>query len=54
MWKIEKILADDAARPILGYKVDNTCWDPKVKGVMLQVNSIYNGWRFDNIWIEKK
>jgi peptide/nickel transport system substrate-binding protein len=53
VWKIEKILADDAARPILGYKVDNTCWDPKVKGVMLQVNSIYNGWRFEDIWLDK-
>ena len=53
VWKIEKILADDAARPILGYKVDNTCWDPKVKGVVLQVNSIYNGWRFDDVWLDK-
>ncbi|MFL5001226.1 MAG: ABC transporter substrate-binding protein, partial [Xanthobacteraceae bacterium] len=41
VWQIEKILADDVARPIIGYNVANTCWDPKVKGVLLQVNSIY-------------
>jgi hypothetical protein len=36
VWRIEKILADDVARPIIGYNVANTCWDPKVKGVLLQ------------------
>jgi peptide/nickel transport system substrate-binding protein len=53
VWKIEKILADDVARPIIGYNVANTCWDPKVKGLVLQVNSIYNGWRFDDVWLDK-
>ena len=27
VWEIEKKLADDAARPIIGYNVANTCWD---------------------------
>jgi peptide/nickel transport system substrate-binding protein len=53
VWQIEKILADDAARPIIGYNVDNTCWDPKVKGIVLQVNSIYNGWRFEDAWLDR-
>jgi peptide/nickel transport system substrate-binding protein len=53
VWEIEKKLADDAARPILGYNVANTCWDPKVKGVVLQTNSIYNGWRFEDVWLDK-
>lgn len=53
VWQIEKILADDVARPIMNYNVANTCWDPKVKGLMLQVNSIYNGWRFEDIWLDK-
>jgi len=53
VWKIEKILADDVARPIIGYNVANTCWDPKVKGLVLQVNSIYNGWRFEDVWLDK-
>jgi peptide/nickel transport system substrate-binding protein len=53
VWEIEKTLADDVARPIIGYNVANTCWDPKVKGILLQVNSIYNGWRFEDAWLDK-
>ncbi len=53
VWEIEKTLADDVARPIIGYNVANTCWDPKLKGVLLQVNSIYNGWRFEDMWLDK-
>jgi len=53
VWEIEKTLADDAARPVIGYNVDNTCWDAKVKGIVLQHNSIYNGWRFEDIWLDK-
>ena len=53
VWEIEKKLAEDVARPVIGWNVDNTCWDPKVKGVKLQVNSIYNGWRFEDIWLDK-
>jgi peptide/nickel transport system substrate-binding protein len=53
VWEIEKRLAEDVARPPIGYNVDNTCWDPKVKGVNLQVNSIYNGWRFEDVWLDK-
>jgi peptide/nickel transport system substrate-binding protein len=53
VWEIETKLADDAARPILGYNVANTCWDPKVKGIVLQVNSIYNGWRLEDAWLDK-
>ena len=53
VWQIEKILADDVARPIMNYNVANTCWDPKVKGILLQVNSIYNGWRFEDAWLDK-
>ena len=27
--------------------------DPEVKGIVLQVNSIYNGWRFEDVWLDK-
>jgi peptide/nickel transport system substrate-binding protein len=53
VWQIEKILADDVARPVIGYNVANTCWDGKLKGILLQVNSIYNGWRFEDAWLDK-
>ena len=50
---VVNVWADDVARPITDYNVANTCWDPKVKGVLLQVNSIYNGWRFEDVWLDK-
>ena len=53
LFLLEKALADDVARPITDYNVANTCWDPKVKGVLLQVNSIYNGWRFEDVWLDR-
>ena len=45
--------AEDAARPILGYNVANTCWTPQLKGLVLQTNSIYNGWRFEDVWLDR-
>jgi peptide/nickel transport system substrate-binding protein len=30
-----------------------TCWRPEVKGLNLQVNSIYNGWRMEDVWLDK-
>jgi hypothetical protein len=26
---------------------------PGVKGINLQVNSIYNGWRMEEVWLDK-
>jgi hypothetical protein len=53
VWEVEKKLAEDVARPIIGYNVANTCWDPKLKGLVVQVNSIYNGWRFEDVWLDR-
>ena len=53
VWEIEKNLADDAARPVIGWNVANTCWTPQMKGLVLQVNSIYNGWRFEDVWLDR-
>jgi peptide/nickel transport system substrate-binding protein len=53
VWEIERKLAEDGARPVIVHNLGNTCWDPKVKGVLLQHNSIYNGWRFEDIWLDK-
>jgi peptide/nickel transport system substrate-binding protein len=53
VWEIEKRLAEDGARPVIGSNVANTCWDPRLKGLVLQVNSIYNGWRFEDVWLDK-
>jgi peptide/nickel transport system substrate-binding protein len=51
--QIEKILDEDAARPIILHGVAATCWHPQLKGLVLHQNSIYNSWRFEDIWLAK-
>jgi len=29
------------------------CWDPALKGLTVMVNSIYNGWRMEDVWLDK-
>ena len=53
VWAIEKKLAGDDARPILFYNRVANCWHPQVKGLTLMVNSIYNGNRFEDLWLDK-
>jgi peptide/nickel transport system substrate-binding protein len=53
VWTIEKKLVSDDARPILFYNRAATCWHPQVKGLTLMVNSIYNGNRFEDLWLDK-
>jgi len=51
--EVEKLLVQDAARPVISHNVANTCWHPHLKGLVLQHNSIYNGWRFEDVWLDK-
>ena len=51
--KIEQALLKDAARPPITHGVANTCWAPAVKNLVLQHNSIYNGWRLEDVWLDK-
>jgi peptide/nickel transport system substrate-binding protein len=53
VWAIERKLAEDAARPILWHNRTGTCWQPYVKGYTLMVNSVYNGWRMEDVWLDK-
>ena len=52
VWEIEKRLAEDGARPIIFYPRQATCRHPQVKGMTMMVNSIYNGWRFEDLWLD--
>jgi peptide/nickel transport system substrate-binding protein len=53
VWEIDRRLTEDGARPIL-YRYDlGTCWYPRVHGVTIMVNSIFNGWRFDEVWLDQ-
>jgi peptide/nickel transport system substrate-binding protein len=53
VWEIERKLVEDGARPIIYYSRTGTCWWPQVKGLTIMANSIYNGWRFEDVWLEK-
>jgi peptide/nickel transport system substrate-binding protein len=53
VWEIEKKLAEDGARPVIVHNIASTCWTPQMKGLVLQHNSIYNGWRFEDVWLDR-
>jgi len=53
VWEIERKLAEDLARPIIMYDRAATCWHPHLKGFVLHANSIYNNWRFEDVWLDK-
>jgi peptide/nickel transport system substrate-binding protein len=52
VWNIEKKLAEDDARPTLFYPRAAHCWQPRLKGMTVMVNSIYNGHRFEDLWLD--
>ncbi|MBV9862539.1 MAG: ABC transporter substrate-binding protein [Alphaproteobacteria bacterium] len=53
VWQIERMLVDDGARPIIYYTRGGICRRPEVKGLTVMVNSIYNGWRMEDIWLDR-
>jgi peptide/nickel transport system substrate-binding protein len=53
VWAIERKLAEDVARPIIFYSRYATCWQPYVKGLTIMVNSIFNGNRMEDVWLDQ-
>ncbi len=53
VWDIDRKLQEDGARPIILHNLAATCWQPYVKGVTIMANSIYNGWRFEDVWLDR-
>jgi peptide/nickel transport system substrate-binding protein len=53
LWAIERKLAEDGARPIIFYSRGGTCWQPYVKGLTIMVNSLFNGSRWEDVWLDK-
>ena len=53
VWEIDRKLQEDGARPMIYHNRAATCRYPQVKGVTIMVNSIYNGWRMEDVWLEK-
>jgi len=52
-WEIDKKLQEDVARPIILYSRAATCWQPALHGVTVMVNSSYNGYRFEDVWLDR-
>jgi peptide/nickel transport system substrate-binding protein len=53
VWQIERKFAEDVARPVIHYMRAANCWYPHVKGLVLHENSIYNGARYEDVWLDK-
>jgi peptide/nickel transport system substrate-binding protein len=51
--QIDERLQQDGARPVIYYNDAATCWQPYVKGLTIMVNSIYNGWRMEDVWLDR-
>lgn len=53
VWAIDSKLVEEFARPVILHGIGNTCWHPELKGLVLQHNSIYNGWRLEDVWLDR-
>jgi peptide/nickel transport system substrate-binding protein len=53
VWRLERRLAEDVARPVIFYTRGATCRHPQVKGLTLIVNSLFNGWRMEDVWLDR-
>ena len=53
VWEIDRKLLEDGARPIIMWNRAAICMQPYVKGYVASVNSVYNGFRFEDVWLDK-
>ena len=53
VWEIDRKLLEDGARPLVMWNRQATCTQAHVKGYVQNVNSVYNGFRFEDVWLDK-
>lgn len=53
VWDIERILVEDAARPVILHGSAGNCWQPYVRNFKPHDNSQYNNLRFEEVWLDK-
>jgi peptide/nickel transport system substrate-binding protein len=53
VWEIDRKLLEDGARPIIMWNRASICMQPYVKGYVANINSVYNGFRFEDVWLDK-
>ncbi len=52
-WEIDRKLTQEAVRPMIYYLRGGTCWRPELKNMTIMVNSIFNGWRMEDVWLDR-
>ena len=52
-WALDRKITGEAVRPMIYFMRGANCWRPEVKGITIMVNSIYNGWRFEDAWLDR-
>jgi peptide/nickel transport system substrate-binding protein len=52
VWDIDRTLQEDGARPVVFHAKGGTCWWPRVHGIKIAMNTIYNHWRFEDVWLD--
>ena len=50
---IDAQLQIDVARPVIVYGRAATCWAPDVHGYTAMTNTSYNGYRFEDMWLDR-
>ena len=53
VWEIDRKLQEDGARPMIYHNRAASCWYPRVNRLTLLVNSIYNGSRYEDLWLDR-
>jgi peptide/nickel transport system substrate-binding protein len=53
VWDIDARLQQEGARPVIFHTRGATCWHPRLKGLTTMVNSMNNGWRLEDVWLDK-
>jgi len=53
VWQIDQQIQNDVARPIIYHGWGGSCWAPEVKGFTPMLNSIYNGYRFEDLALNR-
>ena len=53
VWEIDRQLQQDVVRPMLFYNRAATGRRPEVKGLTIMVNSTFNGWLMEDVWLDR-
>jgi len=53
VWEIERKLVEDDARPSIFFPRSGICRYPYMKGQVATVNGNYNGWRMEDVWLDR-